>query len=111
MSDKLPIVVGSEVVSRFNPSGAVGSVTEHKGSLDIRVRWPDGTEDRREATNLIPVRSFTWKRWNGNSDSISGVERVEFGTAHVVFYGMEEQIVRAVRIEQINELVETTRRR
>jgi len=109
MSDNLPIHPGSHVVSRFAPAGPVGVVTEHRGILDLRVLWPDGTVDSREAGNLIPVREFVWKRLNDSPDSVQGVERVEFGTAHVVFYGVLDQVVRAVRVEQVNELTETTR--
>lgn len=51
------------------------------------------------------MRSFVWKRWSGNRDEISGVDTVEFGPAHVVFYN-KGRIVRAVRVENVNELEE-----
>ena len=51
------------------------------------------------------MRSFKWKRWSGASDSIDGVTDVEFGAAHVVFLN-KGRIVRAVRVENVQDLVE-----
>lgn len=51
------------------------------------------------------MRSFTWKRWNGSADRIDRVTDVEFGPAHVVFLN-KGRIVRAVRVENVNELEE-----
>lgn len=51
------------------------------------------------------MRSFTWKRWSGVADSIDRVDEVQFGAAHVVFLN-KGRIVRAVRVENVNELVE-----
>ncbi|WMI33102.1 hypothetical protein SEA_RIKSENGUPTA_6 [Microbacterium phage RikSengupta] len=51
------------------------------------------------------MRSFTWKRWSGTAGRIDGVTDVEFGAAHVVFYN-KGRIVRAVRVENVNELTE-----
>ncbi|WZB38593.1 hypothetical protein SEA_JERA_44 [Microbacterium phage Jera] len=53
-------------------------------------------------------RSFAWKRFNGNRDEISGVDSVEFGPAHVVFFDEDGKILRAVRVENVNDLEEVT---
>lgn len=111
MDDKLPIVAGSNVYLRFGSDPQIGEVLSRQGSLSIRVRWPDGTEETREASNLVAVRSFEWKRWSGGHTSVTGVVRVEFGPSHVVFYGPDDHVVLSERVEQVNELHETTRRR
>lgn len=60
------------------------------------------------------MRTFTFKRWSGASDTVEGVDVVEFGAAHVVFYaapewpGAKPRIIRAERVENVNGLVEST---
>lgn len=55
------------------------------------------------------MRSFAWKRFNGNREVIAGVDSVVFGPAHVVFYNAEGRILRAVRVENVNDLEEVTK--
>lgn len=108
MSDvTLPIVKGSFVFRATRPE-RIGEVLDRIGVVTARVRWSDGEEEGCDANYLTASRTFAWKRWSGGSDTIQGVLRVEFGPRHVIFYGPEDLILRAERIEQINELRETT---
>lgn len=108
MTDKLPIAAGS-IVFRSTKTERFGEVLEVKGAGQVRVLWEDGdTAETVETSYLTATRVFTWKRWSGNKDNIRGVLRAEFGPSHVVFYGPEDHIIRAERIEQVNELTETT---
>lgn len=62
-----------------------------------------------EEDKLDKLRTFAWSAWGGSSQKIEGVVDVAFGPAHVVFYGPQNYILRAVRVENVIDLHETSK--
>jgi len=51
------------------------------------------------------VKSYLIKRWNGHFETILAA-RVNFKPAHVVFYGPDDRIVKALKNDQVVEIRE-----
>lgn len=51
------------------------------------------------------MKPFVIKRWSGHFETIHAA-RVDFKPAHVVFYGPDDRIVKAIKNDQVVEVRE-----
>lgn len=100
--DRVYLKVPTEV------AGTVLAITE-QGTIDVAWEHPGMEEPFNmdySYSEVGKLRSFQWSRWSGAHNEIHDVRRIKFGAAHVVFYGVGGIILRAVRVENVNEMVE-----